>query len=103
MTAAYFDPLREQLTLFRATTALGQAWGRPGMAAAFTELRATLARAEHALAELEREPERDAEFAVQVLGLGFQIAYAQAEIERAERFARETLAGRSLKEETPGT
>jgi hypothetical protein len=59
------------------------------MAQAIATLRHTLVRAEHALAALEREPGRDTAFAVSVLGLGFQITYAQEESKQAEQFAQE--------------
>jgi hypothetical protein len=68
MSAPQFDPVQEKAELSRAIGALLHCWGKPDMAQAVATLRAALAQAEHALAALEQEPERDTAFAVHVLG-----------------------------------
>lgn len=97
MSASQFDPVQEKAELSRAIGALLHSWGKPDMAQAVAALRTALAHAEHALAALEREPERDTAFAVHVLGLGFQVTYAREELGQAEQFTCRT------REETPDT
>jgi hypothetical protein len=45
------------------------------------------------------ETERDTAFAVHVLGLGFQVTYAQEEIQQAQQYALDTLGQRRVREE----
>jgi hypothetical protein len=95
MAAPRFDPAQEKALLSGAIGALERAWGKPGMAQALTALRTALAHAEHALAILEREPERDTAFAVHVAGLGIQVTYARAELELAEESTYRRRDGKS--------
>src|SRR5262245_2025323 len=101
MNAPQFDPATEKHALYTSIAALEQAWGKPSMAHAVADLHTALAHAEQALAVLEQAPERDTAFEVHVLGLGFQVTYAQEELRLAEHFALTRLGQRRAREETP--
>jgi hypothetical protein len=74
------------------------------MAQAYTDLQAAIARAERALAVLEQQQDKNGiAFKIHVLGLGFQVTYAQEELDRAEQFAFDMLGQRRAREETPRT
>jgi uncharacterized protein YbaR (Trm112 family) len=103
MSTCQFDPAQEKATLCAAITALEKSWGKPGMPHAFSDLCEALARAEEALSALEHDTDRDTAFEVHVLGLGFQVTYAQEELQRAEQFAIDMLGQRRAREETPRT
>jgi len=64
----HFDPAIEKDALYATIAALEKSWGTPGMAHAFSDLCAALARAEEGSLSLEQDTERDTAFEVHVLG-----------------------------------
>ena len=70
------------------------------MATAYTNLDATVARAEQALSVLEpQQDKREIAFQIHVLGLAAMVMVAREELQRAERFALDTVGQRRAREE----